>query len=178
MQQHIPTKGRAPAKAGGCVRALKASPSCCDQTQPPVPQGTLAWARFLASGCNSSAPTSGKHSGKPFSKDGRRRPQYNLAPKGINPMGACRCNAACNRVRVRNQARTPASFGPANGVRNIREFRTEALVPAVVPNGTQRGTRYGRVAARNGSFRVGQRDGIPPGGLTNYNPTTAITTNP
>ena len=51
-------------------------------------------------------------------------------------MGACRCNAACNRVRVRNQARTPASFGPANGVRNIREFRTEALEPScpMAPN--------------------------------------------
>ena len=40
MQERIPTKVRAPAKADGCARALKGSRSCCDQTQPPVPRGT------------------------------------------------------------------------------------------------------------------------------------------
>ena len=40
MQKHIPTKAKAPTKAGGCARALKGSLSGCDQTQPAVPQGT------------------------------------------------------------------------------------------------------------------------------------------
>ena len=126
MQKHIPTKAKAPTKAGGCARALKGSLSGCDQTQPAVPQGTdrATWgttskntpADNLSSPplCNPNAtpaPGKGERIGKPVPKAGRRIPHLvedNLTPKGASPMGATPRKGSFNRVLVLNQDRTPA----------------------------------------------------------------------
>ena len=126
MQKHIPTKAKAPTKAGGCARALKGSLSGCDQTQPAVPQGTdrATWgttskntpADNLSSPplCNPNAtpaPGKGERIGKPVPKAGRRIPHLvedNITPKGASPMGATPRKGSFNRVLVLNQDRTPA----------------------------------------------------------------------
>jgi len=126
MQKHIPTKAKAPTKAGGCARALKGSLSGCDQTQPAVPQGTdrATWGTTSKNTpadnlsrpplCNPNAtpaPGKGERIGKPVPKAGRRIPHLvedNLTPKGASPMGATPRKGSFNRVRVLNQDRTPA----------------------------------------------------------------------
>ena len=148
MQENIPTKVSAPAKAQGCARSLKGAASGYDQ--PPN------WGRTKHNRTEQNHPkTHGLPAVGPFPSEAALplHPQ----PHRLQISAGLRNN----RRRVR-----PGSFGfpkgQASGPGNAKAFRTRPLVNAVVTTGTKRGTGYGRNAVRvTGNFKAGQRDGLP-----------------